>query len=122
MSLARKLLPFSRLGMGLWAWRNRSSLMGWGLFGVRAATQVAGGSHNDVVAEARLRTALTRDARTRGAGLRLAVQDGVALLQGTVDPQVADLAVAAAERTAGVDRVRNELQTRRRRGGLRRSA
>ena len=122
MAKARKLLPFSRIGMGLWAWRNRGALFNWTTFGIRAATQLPAGGRNDVLAEARLRAVLTRDARTRDAGLRLSVQDGVALLQGTVDPMVADLAVGAAERTSGIKRVRNELQTKRRRAGLRRSA
>ena len=111
-SLARTLLPVSRAGIALWAWRNRQPIIEWAGFGARAAQQLASGDREDTLAEARLRAALTRDPSTRMADLKVAVQEGVARLSGIVDPPVAELAFQMAERTPGVRRVRNGLSVR----------
>jgi osmotically-inducible protein OsmY len=118
MGVARKLLPFSRVGMAMWAWRNRNEIGSWAVFASRAVPQVAGGERDDVMAEARLRAKLTRDPLTRnlGGAVSVSVDDGVATLQGRVRPEVADRVVALAERTTGVHRLRDELEIEGRRG------
>jgi hypothetical protein len=63
--LVRTAFPLSRTGMALWAWRNRDQLKDWGRFAGRAVQDLAaGGSRDDVFAEARLRAALTTNRRT----------------------------------------------------------
>ena len=67
-ALLRKFLPFSRITILLWAWRNRASVMEWLTFGLRAAVVGAAGKGiDDAKAEFRLRANLARDRRTRGA-------------------------------------------------------
>ena len=115
MGVVRKVLPFSRVGIALWALRNFDEITGWAGFAGRAASQVLGGERDDVMAEARLRAKLTRDPLTRNAKVRVHVKDGVALLRGLVTERVADRVVALAERTTGVIRVRDELDIEGRR-------
>ena len=123
MGVVRKLLPTSRLAIGMWAWRNREQIGAWAGFAGRAASQVAaGGERDDVMAEARLRAKITRDPLTRNARLQVSVEDGVAILRGFVSDAVADRTVALAERTTGIHRVRDEMdiEGRRTRMGRRR--
>jgi hypothetical protein len=103
--------------MALWAWRNRDELLRWTIFAANAVPRVIEGEGGDVAAEARLRAKLTADPRTRGVpGLRVEVEDGVAILSGVVDGPVHDVVVDLATSTAGVTRVRDELQDYDRRG------
>jgi osmotically-inducible protein OsmY len=97
--------------MALWAWRNRDELLRWTIFAAGAVPRLVEGEAGDLAVEARLRAKLTADPRTRGApGLRVEVTDGVATLAGVVDPPVHDVAIDLATATAGVTRVRDELQ------------
>jgi hypothetical protein len=108
--LVRGALPISRVGMALWAWRNRDELARWGGFAVAAVGRVADGAGSDVLTEAKLRARLTSDSRTRGAdGLHVLVEDGVATLSGRVDPAVRDAALAIATDISGVHRVRDVM-------------
>ena len=119
MGIARKLLPFSRVGMATWAWNNRNEIGKWGRFAARSTTRLAEGERADVAAEARLRLALSRDRHTRNApDLHVQVISGIATLSGRVPHDVEQAALKVAERTAGVRRVRNEMKSagRRRRG------
>ena len=115
VSLVRKLLPVSRIGIAMWAWRNRQPIVDWAGFSARAAQQLVSGERDDTLTEARLRASLTRDPDTRSAGIGVQVRDGVARLSGTVDREVAERAFDLAESTAGVRRVRNELRVRNKR-------
>jgi hypothetical protein len=59
-----------------------------------------------VLAEARLRTALVKDPRTRGApSLSVRVEAGMAILQGFLPPDLHDLVASIAQRTKGVRRI-----------------
>ena len=100
-----KLLPISRAAAGIWAWKNRRELGRWVGFAWRAVPPSAAG-RADVLAEARLRTALVRDPRTRGApSLSVRVVGGTAILEGLLPPDLHDLAASIAQRTKGVHRV-----------------
>jgi osmotically-inducible protein OsmY len=121
MGIARKLLPFSRIGMATWAWTNRNELGKWGRFAARSTTRLAEGERADVTTEARLRLALSRDRHTRNApDLHVQVISGIATLSGRVNVEVERAALRVAERTSGVRRVRNELKTTRGRRRTRR--
>ena len=123
MGIARKLLPFSRVGMATWAWKNRTELGKWGRFAARSTTRLAEGERADVTTEGRLRLGLARDKHTRNAGdLHVQVLSGIATLSGRVDHDVQQAALRVAERTPGVRRVRNEMQRTGRRRGRRRAA
>lgn len=123
MGIARRLLPFSRIGMATWAWNNRTELGRWGRFAARSTTRLADGERDAVTAEARLRLALSRDRRTRNVDdLHVHVIDGIATLSGAVTPEVEQAALRAAENTSGIDRVRNEMTRMGRRRGLRRQS
>ena len=117
-SIVRSLVPVTRTGAALWGWRNRRPIIEWAGFGIRAAQQLLAGERDDILTEARLRAALTRDPATRQAPVTVTVEDGVARLSGTVDQPLADQAFAIAERTPGVRRVRNDLRTRGKRRRL----
>lgn len=108
--LVKTALPVSRVGVALWAWRNRDEVLRWAGFVGTAVPRLVEGDAGDVLTEARLRARLTADARTRGAdGLRVSVRDGVATLSGVVDAAVHDVALDVATATTGVRRVRDEL-------------
>lgn len=108
--LLKTTVPLSRVGLAMWAWRNREEVLGWMGFLATAPPKLVEGKAGDVVAEARLRARLTADSRTRGAdGLRVSVKDGVATLAGVVDPVVHDVALDLATSTAGITKVRDEL-------------
>lgn len=99
------LFPIGRATAGIWAWRNRRELGRWVGFAWRAVPPSAAG-RADVLAEARLRTALARDPRTRGApSLSVRVVGGTAILEGFLPPDLHDLAASIAQRTKGVHRV-----------------
>jgi len=109
----RRLLPVSRLTIGLWLWRHRAEILGWAQFAGKAAKRLAAGETDDVMAEARLRMSLTAEARTRDvATLDVDVRKGVATLRGRVPPEVHDAAIDVATRSDRV-RVRDELQDTR---------
>ena len=109
--LVKGALPLSRVGMAMWAWRNRDELARWAGFAAGAVPKLVDGQVGDVVTEARLRARLTADGRTRGAdGLRVTVVDGVATLSGVVDAAIHDVALDIAASTAGVRKVRDDLR------------
>jgi hypothetical protein len=108
--LVKTAVPVSRVTVALWAWRNRDELLRWAGFVAGIPADILDGRPDDVITEAKLRTRLTADSRTRGAeGLRVSVTDGVATLSGVVDPEVHDVALDLASATSGVKRVRDEL-------------
>lgn len=108
-------MPVSRLGVAMWAWRHRTEISGWAGYVARSTPRLAAGDSHDVLAEGRLRARLTADRRTRDVdGLRVEVQDGVAILRGVVDQAVHDAAVTIATNTSGIGRVRDELTAPRR--------
>jgi hypothetical protein len=109
--LVKTAVPLSRVGVAMWAWRNRDELLRWAGFVGGAVPRLVEGSTSDVLAEARLRARLTADSRTRAAeGLRVTVLDGVATLSGVVDPAIHDVALDLATSTSGITRVRDDLQ------------
>lgn len=114
-------LPTSRVGMAIWAWNQRHEIAGWAGWVAKSAPRLVAGDTADLAVEGRLRARLTGNRRTRNVdGLRVEVQDGVAILSGMVPPEVHDAAVEVASNTAGVLRVRDELvDTGRRRGSRR---
>jgi osmotically-inducible protein OsmY len=113
-SRLKRFLPLSGSALALWAWRNRDDVVDWAAFGVRSAQSLVNGNTDDVKAEARLRMALAKDRRTRHApGLEVVVRDGVAVLNGIVDPEVHDVAVKIAERTEGIRKVDDRLEDTR---------
>jgi hypothetical protein len=100
-----KILPIGRATAALWAWKNRRELGRWAGFVWRAAPPSAA-ARDDVLAEARLRAALAKDPRTRGAPtLSVRVTDGTAFLDGHLPPDLHDLVASSAQRTKGVNRV-----------------
>jgi osmotically-inducible protein OsmY len=106
----------------MWLWRHRALIMGWAGFSARATRRLAAGETDDVMAEGRLRAALTADPRTREAsGLDVEVRDGVATLAGVVPAEAHEAAVAVAERQKAVRKVKDRLSDETRRG-RRRSA
>jgi osmotically-inducible protein OsmY len=109
--MLRRLLPLSRLGLALWAWRNRASIAGWTQFAGRSASSlVRGGSLDDARAELRLRAALSADKRTRGAALGVSVVDGVAHVTGRAPADARDAAGDIARATRGVARVHEAVE------------
>lgn len=109
--VVRGVLPVSRVGVALWAWRNRDEILGWAGFAAGAVPDLVSGNTGDVLAEARLRMKLTADSRTRGAeGLRVDVKDGVATLSGVVDPAVHDVVLDLATATSGIRKVKDDLR------------
>jgi hypothetical protein len=100
-----KLLPIGRATAGIWAWRNRRELGRWLGFVWRAVPPSAAG-RDDLLAEARLRTALAKDPRTRGApSLFVRVLGGTPILEGHLPPDLHDLVASIAERTKSVRRL-----------------
>jgi osmotically-inducible protein OsmY len=99
------LLPIGRATAGIWAWKNRRELGRWLGFAWRAVPPSTA-NRDDVVAEARLRTTLARDPLTRGVpSLSVRVEDGTAILEGRLPPELHDLVASIAERTKGVRRI-----------------
>jgi hypothetical protein len=100
-----RLLPIGRATAGIWAWKNRRELRRWLGFAWRAVPPSTA-NRDDVVAEARLRTALAKDPLTRGVpSLSVRVEDRTAILEGHLPPDLHDLVASIAERTKGVRRI-----------------
>lgn len=119
MVLFRKFLPFTRVTMLLWAWRNRATLLEWVTFGLRAAQAAADGKGmDDAKAEFRLRANLARDHRTRTALVDVAVEGGVARLTGRVSPEVHGMVQDVAVATRGVTRLDDQITHTNGRAGL----
>jgi BON domain len=115
------MFPVTRMGVALWAWRNRNHIFGWTAYAARSLPKLRYGSPSDVLTEGRLRARLTANFRTRNAhALQVDVTDGVATLSGAVDPDVHAAAVETASTTSGITRVRDEIMELppRRRGFL----
>jgi hypothetical protein len=110
-----RLFPLSRAAAVWWSWRNRRELGHWARFAWRVVPPTTG-DRGDLIAEARLRVAIARDARTRGAAsLRVRVIARTALLDGSLPPDVHDLVVAIAGRTKGIARIECSIRDRGRR-------
>ena len=119
MLLLRKLLPFSRVTIVLWAWRNRASVTEWLAFALRTLQSATSGAGlDDAKAEFRLRANLTRDRRTRGALIDVAVEKGVARLSGRVSPEVHAVVQDIAVATPGVVRIDDRITHSLGKGGL----
>lgn len=120
----RKLLPFTRVTMFVWAWRNRASVLDWLTFALRAVQSWSSGAGlGDARAEFRLRANLARDYRTRGALIELRVEGGVAHLRGRLSPEVHAVVQDMAVATPGVTRLDDRITHSLGRGGfLRRKA
>ena len=123
MGALRRIVPLAfpagRIGVALWAWRNRQEIAGWAGYAAKAVPRLVGGDHPDVLTEGRLRMRLAGDPVTRKAdGLRVAVDDGVATLSGVVPTEVHDAALSIATNTTGVTRVKDELEDQTRRSFL----
>lgn len=117
--MLRTFLPFTRITMLMWAWRNRASVLEWATFGLRAAQAAAGGKGlDDAKTEFRLRANLGRDHRTRHAILDLSVDKGVAHLAGRVSPEVHALVQDIAVGTRGVVRLDDRITHSLGKGGL----
>jgi hypothetical protein len=100
-----RLLPVGRATAGLWAWKNRRELGRWLGFVWRAIPPSVA-DRDDVLTEGRLRAALARDPRTRGApSLAVRVVDRTAFLEGYLSPDLHDLVASIAHRTKGVHRL-----------------
>ena len=116
MGVLRKVLPWAtpmgRVGMAMWAWRNRGEIAGWAGYAARSAPRIIGdeAGRRDALIEGRLRMRLTGDPRTRNVdGIKVHVEDGVATLSGLVEPRVHDAVLTIATNTSGVTRVRDEM-------------
>jgi hypothetical protein len=110
-----KALPIGRAAAAAWAWRNRRELGRWLGFAWRAVPPSTS-DRDDLLAEGRLRVALAKDPRTRGApSLSVRVVGGTAHLEGRVSQDVHDLTVAVTHQTKGVDRIDCRIGDRRRR-------
>ena len=108
--ILKRYLPLSGSALALWAWQKRDHVIDWTAFGIRSTQNLVNGNTDDPKAEARLRMALVRNPRVRGApGLEVVVRDGIAVLKGVVDPQVHDAAVKLAGRTHGIKKVDDRL-------------
>ena len=117
--MLRKLLPFSRVTILLWAWRNRASVTEWFAFALRTLqSATSGGGLDDAKAEFRLRANLARDRRTRGALVDVAVEKGVARLMGRVSPEVHAVVQDIAVGTPGIVRIDDRISHSLGRGGL----
>jgi osmotically-inducible protein OsmY len=119
MARFRKLLPFSRVTLLLWAWRNRASVLDWLTFVLRTVQSAAAGQgFDDAKAEFRLRAHLARDPRTRTALVEVRVDKGVAHLTGRVTPEVHGVIQDMAVATPGVTRLNDRLTHSLGKGGL----
>lgn len=119
MFLLRKFLPFTRITMLLWAWRNRASVLDWVSFSLRSVQSAASGAGmDDAKAEFRLRARLAKDYRTRGALIDVRVEGGVAHLGGRTTPEVHGIIQDMAVATPGVTRLDDRITHSLGRGGL----
>ncbi len=119
MFLLRKFLPFTRITLIMWAWRNRASVLDWATFVLRATQAAAAGDGlEDAKAEFRLRANLTRDSRTRGTLVDVKVDRGVAHLSGRTSPEVHAIVQDMAVATPGIARLDDRISHTLGRGGL----
>jgi hypothetical protein len=110
-----QLVPITRTAAALWAWRNRRELGRWLGFAVRALPSLpdANVDRNDILTEARLRAALSRDERTRGLPtLAVHVRNGRAILDGRLAPPLHELVYSLAEDTRGVRAIDCRIEPR----------
>jgi len=119
--LLRNLLPTSRIGLALFAWRNRYKLLDWLAFGLRAVDGIVNGRGTaDARAELRLRAALARDPMTRTLPIDTKVERGMLTLSGRVSPEVHARIQDKAAAVPGITRVDDRLvNVSPRRRGLR---
>ncbi len=119
MLLLRRILPFSRITLVLWAWRNRASVLDWATFALRAVQSATSGAGlDDAKTEFRLRANLARDRRTRRALVDVTVEGGVASLAGRASPEVHAVVQDIAVATSGVIRLDDRITHSTGRGGL----
>jgi hypothetical protein len=117
--LLRDVIPLSRLGLVLWAWRNRASMMDWATFALRAVTSASSGAGlDDAKAEFRLRSRLARDPRTRHALVSVEVDKGVVRLEGRTSPEVHAVIQDMAVATRGIARLDDRISHSLGKGGL----
>jgi hypothetical protein len=111
-----RFIPVTRAAAALWAWRNRRELSRWLGFAWRAFPPFTG-DRNDLIAEAKLRAALSRDERTRGVPtLAVRVSDGIAYLDGRLPPPLHDLVYSIAASTTGLGPIECRIAERGYRG------
>lgn len=119
MRLLRTFLPFTRVTLLLWAWRNRASVLDWLTFVLRTLQSATSGKGlDDAKAEFRLRSHLARDHRTRGALVEVRVDKGVAHLRGRTSPEVHGVIQDMAVATPGVNRLDDRITHSLGKGGL----
>src|SRR5688572_1059581 len=112
MAWGWKVFPVGRATATWWAWKNRREVGRWLGFAWRAVPP-SSADRADLVAEARLRAALAKDPRTRGApSLSVRVLARTAFLEGRLAPHLHDLVVSTARGTKGVLRVDCRIQDR----------
>ena len=110
-----RFLPVGRLATAWWAWRNRRELGRWLRFAWRAVPPSTA-DRADLLAEVRVRAALGRDPRTRGAPtLSIRVRGRTAFLEGSLPPDVHDRVAELTVRAKGVYRVECRIRDRGRR-------
>ena len=108
--LLRNLLPTSRIGLALFAWRNRYKVLDWLGFGLRTADGVVNGKGtSDARAEFRLRAALARDPMTRTLAIDTKVEKGVLTLTGQVTPEIHARIQDKAAAVPGITRINDRL-------------
>jgi len=111
-----RLVPITRVTAALWAWQNRRELTRWVGFAWRALPP-SGAHRDDLVTEAKLRGGLAKDERTRGLPtLAVRVDDGLAILDGRMDPELHDLVYSIAASTGGVRGIECRIGDRGARG------
>ena len=111
-----RFIPVTRAAAALWAWRNRRELGRWMAFAWRAVPPFTG-DRDDLVTEAKLRAAISRDERTRGLPtLAVRVADGTAFLDGRMAAPLHDLVYSIADSTIGIGAIECRIGDRRYRG------
>ena len=100
VKILRSFLP-SKAALAAIAWRYRNPLLSWAIFAAGAPIRLLEGGGDDIVLEAKIRTALLADEQMRSGRVRIGVYDGVV----TVDAPEAlrRKAVAIVRGIGGVD-------------------
>jgi hypothetical protein len=98
----------SRIVTLVWLWRNRHDLIRWARFVARVPTDIQARGFEPVLAEARVRLALTVDPRTRAArDLDIArVEDGTVVVSSHEETPIGLVAREVLTLAPGVDKVR----------------
>lgn len=113
-----RMIPITRATAALWAWQNRREVGRWLGFAWRALPP-AGNVRDDLVTEARLRAALSKDERTRGLPtLSVRVDDGTATLDGRLASELHELVFSIAGSTRGIRSIVCRIGDRTARGPL----